>query len=634
MSEPQPAPNLQTLQDSYEILGELRGGNRARTYMAKHRDTGADVIISVVGTGRTGENNALNHFAADTQLLSRLSHPHMLRVVQGRWLGQDQFAVVSERRPGSRLDELLGRGERITAPRISLILQEVNTVLDWARTNGVVHRGVSPATVLLAQDTNTVVVSLEPTAVPVEGIPDASADARTIGTLAWAMFTGKEYAEHQTLSALRPDLAKRVIDDTEAMVRARSNAERPDVMTYIAVVAAADALKTGEVEIAEMQSKISDQRLAELAAFESNQKACELRNVELQEQLAHDREEFERKMADEEAQLAAIEAEIASLKSSEESQLAIERTQMELEREELAQERAAREQRLAEREAELNAKHAAVDRLRAEEGQRIDAAIAAAVETVAATTMVPPRVEDPSDAWKDGAVSTEPAPWVDDTVRQYSVGAGEPELAVAGEPERHRARWAVPAATTLVVLALLALFAANRHAGAPSNTVSIGKSTIVPTAPTTDVRSTPKGGFMTQSSGGTVGPPVGAPVGPPLSPDNPTTSTAAPVATAGAASAGAAQPSAADSTARANTAKALAVSTADKPKPKPRAVTRRVVVDSSSVGSGAFSVEADAIRRADAARRDSAAKRDSLARPKPDTTVKTRPDTTGAFTRR
>jgi hypothetical protein len=632
MSEPQPAPNLQTLQDAYEIVGELRGGGRARAYMAKRRDNGADVIISVVGTGRAGENNALNHFAADTQLLSRLSHPHMLRVVEGKWLGQDQFAVVSERRSGSRLDELLGGGERFSPPRISLILQEVNTVLDWARTNGVVHRGVSPATVLLERETNAVLVSLEPTAVPVEGIPDAGADARTIGTLAWAMFTGKEYAQDQTLSALRPDLAKRVIDDTEAMVRSRSGAEQQDVMTYIAVVAAADALKTGEVEIAEMQAKISDQRLAELAAFESNQKACELRNAELQEQLANDRKEFERKMADEAAQLAAIKAEFESLKSSEESQLAIERTQVEVERAELAQERAAVEQRLAEREAELNARQAAVDRLRAEEGQRIDAAIAAAVETVAATAVVPPPGEEASDAWKGGAVEPEPAPWVDETVRQHSVGAGAPALAMAGSAEHGRPRWAVPTVTTLVLLALIALFAANRHSGPASSTVSVGKSTIVPTAPTTDVQGLPKGGFMTQSSGGAVGPPVGAPAGPPLSPDTTATSTAAPVANAGAPSAVSAQTSAADSAARAAAAKALA--SADKPKPKPKAIPRRVVVDSSSVGSGAFSAEADAIRRADAARRDSVARRDSLARPKPDTTVRPRPDTTGAGARR
>ena len=626
MSEAQPAPNLQTLNDTYEIVGELRGGDRARTYMAKRRDNGADVIISVVGTGRGGENNALNHFAADTQLLSRLSHPHMLRVVEGRWLGQDQFAVVSERRPGSRLDELLGRGERFTAPRIALILQDVNTVVDWARTNGVVHRGVSPATVLLERETSTVFVSLEPTAVPVEGVPDASADARTIGALAWAMFTGKEYSEHQTLSALRPDLAKRVIDDTEAMVRSKSGAERPDVMTYIAVVAAADALKTGELEIAAMQARISDQRLAELAAFESEQQACELRNVELQEQLENDREEFERKTVEEEAQLTAVKAEFASLKSNEESQLAIERTQVELERQELDQERAALEQRLAEREAELSSKHAAVDRLRAEEGLRIDAAIAAAVETVAATTVVPERVADSSDAWKDGAVPTETGGWVDEMVRQHSVGTGDPELAMAGTEPSGRPRWAMPVAATAILLVLVALFAANRHSSAPSSTLSIGKSTIVPTAPTTDVRSTPKGGFMTQSSGGTVGPPVGAPAGPPLSPGNPVATAPASFATAGASPAGAAQPSVADSAARAIRAKALAENAA-KPRPK-----RRVVVDSSSVGSGAFSAEADAIRRADAARRDSVARRDSLARPKPDTTVKARPDTTGAGT--
>jgi hypothetical protein len=614
MTDAQTAPNLQVLQDTYEILGELRTGERARTYMAKRRADGANVTILVVGTPTGGENNALSHFAADTQLLSKSSHPQMPRVIEGRWVGKDQFAVVTERRPGTSLGELLGRGERFTPPRISAILRDVDNVIAWARSNGVVHRGVSPDTVLFERDTNRVWVTLEPTLVPAAGVPDAGADARTLGTLAWSMLTGKEFTDALSLAALRSDLAKRVVDDTEVMLRSKSGGEVPDTQSYIAVIASADALKAGELEIAEIQAHLTDERRAELEQFELEQKAFALRNAELEQKLSDERREFEQRMAEEGAQLSALKAEFTALKSNSESQLGVERSQFEQERQELEQERLAFEQKAAAREAELEAKAAAVERLRAEEGQRIDAAIAAAVETVAATTVVPPREEDSGEAWKTPSSSVEPDAWVDETVRKHSVGAGEPELAAVAAEPGGRPRWMIPAVAAAVVLVLVTLFASTRQPGTASSTVDVGKTAVVPTAPTTDVRGTPKGGFLTQSAGGTVGPAV-----------------AQPFAAAGAPTPGApAQSLNTDSVARAARQTTAAENAAAKPRPKPKPVEHRVDVDSSSAGGAgdAFSAEADAIRRADAARRDSLARRDSAAKAKPDTTGKTRPDTT------
>ena len=630
MSEVQTAPNLQLLNDGYEVLGELRSGAHARTYMARRREDGSEVIISVAGAPKGGENNALNHFAADTQLLSKLSHPLMPKVIEGRWVGKDQFAVVSERHPGSTLDELLARGEKFSPPRIAGILQDVNTVLEWARSNGVVHRGVSPDSLSFERDTNRVLLSLEPTAVPLEGVPDASADARTIGMLSWSMLAGKEFTEGQSLSELRPNLAKRVVDETDSMVRSTSGGTVPDVLTYVAVVAAADALRSGELEIAELQAQIAEERRAELAQFAAEQQASALRNKELEEQLANERREFEAKMADEEAQLAAVKAEFAALKASEESQFSVERTQFEQERLELEQARVAFEQKVAEREAELTAKHAAVDRLRAEEGKRIDAAIAAAVETVAATAVITPVEDDLSEAWKSGSGQAEPKAWVGETVRQHSVGLGEQDVVTTGGNGR-RPGWAMPAVAVALVLLLVGIFAATHREGASPGAVAVGKSTIVPTAPATNVRSTPQGGFMTQSAGGTVAAP---PVGPPLAPQSTAQVTAAvqpnasiaPVGAAAAAGAapGTAQTATPDSATLARQRNALAAGLV-KPKPKPKASARNAAADSTRGGS--FSAEADAIRRADAARRDSAARRDTTPRARPDTTVTARPDT-------
>jgi hypothetical protein len=613
MSEGQTAPNLKALEDNYEILGELRSGDRVGTYLAKRREDGADVIVTVVQAPTDGANNALNHFAADTQLLSNITHAQIPQVIEGRWVGKDQFAVVSRRYQTETLDELLARHETYAPPRIAMILGEVDSVLEWARANGVVHRGITPDTLQFETGTNRVLVTLEPTPIPIDGVPDAAADAKTIGTLAWAMLTGQRYADGQSLAELRPGLAKRVTDDTEAMVRSTSGTDAPDVPTYLAVVAAADALRAGELEIAEMQAELLEARRNELETFAAEQRACALRNTELEEQLANERKEFERKMADEEAELASVKSDFADLKSKEEGQLAAERSQFEHEREDLERDRADFEQRVAEREADLAAKHADVDRIRAEEGSRIDAAIAAAVQTVADTAVVVPPPEPEEFAAGAERPATAPEPWIDETVKKHSVGTGQPavpEIAASGG----RPGWLIPVAAAALIVVLVAIFAVtHRSPNAVPGDVLVGKSKVVPTPPTTDVRTAPRGGFLTQTAGGSVAQPA---AGPPLSRTAPQ---------GGASSAGAAAtpaaPAAIAATSADSAAKAAALKGAATPKPKPRRAT------ADSLGSGrAFSAEADAIRRAEAARRDSiaAARRDTTVRrdtvvPPPDT---------------
>jgi serine/threonine-protein kinase len=144
MAEKQPAPSVRALEDTYTIVGELRGSEGVRKYIAKRRDDGAEVIVSVYSAPGGGANNELSHFAADVQLLSRLSHPGLARVFEARWLGPGALAVVNARVPGKTLAESLKSGEAFSNPRAAVVLQEIWGVLDWARTSGVVHRGVTP----------------------------------------------------------------------------------------------------------------------------------------------------------------------------------------------------------------------------------------------------------------------------------------------------------------------------------------------------------------------------------------------------------------------------------------------------------------------------------------------------------
>ena len=500
MSEGQNAPDLTLLDDKYERLGELRGSDAARTYLAKRRGDGADVMITVVHAPKGGEQNAVAHFASDTQMLVRLAHPNMPRVLDGRWLGRYAFAVISERGRGRTLAELLSGSERFPYPRVATVLQRVSGVLDWARGQGVVHRGVTQDTLIFEQGTHRPLMTLGLTPVPLEGVPDASADARMIGLLAWAMLTGKGLvgdASEKALIELRPDLAHRVAGDTVAMIQSKSGVEPPDVQNFLAVIANGDALKQAEVEIAGIQAKLFEERrieretlaaerVAERDKFNAEKRVYVAKAAEIERRLAGDRVEFERRKLEEEKQLASMER-----------QIVVERLQFDQERLELE-----------ERSAQLAATRADVERLKADEERRIAAAVSSAV--AAAIAAIP-------------ATSTTP----DDSIASLAIEAGmnkgeeslandkpwEPEASAVVDVVAGRPRWLMPTIAVGVLIVLIAIAVViNQRRSAILGGVSVGKDTIVPTATSNDAGRVPRGGFMSQSAGGNVAARVGAPL--------------------------------------------------------------------------------------------------------------------------
>ena len=259
MNDRQPSPELRALERQYEIVGELRGVPDTHRYLARRRDDGVEVMITVVRAPHDDANNALAHLASDTQLLSNVTHAGVPRVHVGQWLGTDAYAVIGEPVHGTPLAESLSRGERFANARVAVVLQDVDGILDWARSQGIVHRKVTPETLWFEPGTDRVIVSFAPARVPISGVPDARGDAKTIGLLAWSMLAGRRYDDQDDkanppLGELCPELAARVVGATEAMIRSENEDAEPDVPAFLALIASGDVLRRAEVEMAALQN--------------------------------------------------------------------------------------------------------------------------------------------------------------------------------------------------------------------------------------------------------------------------------------------------------------------------------------------------------------------------------------------
>jgi chemotaxis protein histidine kinase CheA len=335
----QDKPDLEQLGEQYDVIGELSGRDDAKTFIGRRRDTGSDVLITVVGSPPGDAGNALSHLASDVKRLAGNAHRSLVPIIEGRWTGTDALAVVTERVAHPTLEELLlRRDEAFACPRVALMLQQINAVLEWAREEKIVHRFVSPESIYVEPGSDRLLLSFVARPLPLAEMPGAAEDARTIAQLARAMLT-RSVADPERaalpLRELRPGLPDRLIDQTEEMLQLSRNSDVPDVSEYIAVVAMSDHLKRAETECAMTTKKLLEEERVAREKIEGERLATEQTAAEQARLFQREREEFAR---EKEKMLRALEKERETV-SRERAALAKERAEHEQDRAMLLSER-------------------------------------------------------------------------------------------------------------------------------------------------------------------------------------------------------------------------------------------------------------------------------------------------------
>ena len=553
-------PELAAFADDYNVVGGLRSHASTQRYLARRRSDGQDVVITIARSLNEDDNNSLAHLATDAQLMRTLSHPNVARVIEGRWIGSGAFATVTERYHGDTVQELLDRGRQFPNTRNAILLEDVHAALDWARQQGVIHRGVNPDEMVFERGTNRLIMTLTRTPIPINGVPDATSDARTIGRLAWTLLSGETWTleNEQRLCELVPNLAKKVADETMMMSRLKDGAPTPDVMAYIGVVAAGDVLKRAEIDLIAAKDEVTEWRDTEFRKFERRKKELEEKARADAAALAKEREEFKKFESDERAAIAAERAELESNTARRQKRL----TEV---RDELEDQRRLLEQRLS----ELETRRAEVDQLHQE---ALEASRAAA-----SAFAIKPRTLSPIDH-----------------VVAVAVGGERERQPNAPRDWRGYARWLMPSISVALLMLVIALGIGLAHHSrrAPSVVHVNGSKIISSPPPGLDSARETRGGFLSQSEGGRVIPPTGVPVAP-----SPAASTvispSMPVVPTDSADSAFKRDSAATAQARADSAAAA----------RRRATARRIA-----------EARRDSIARDSIFRRDSLARRDTLVR--------------------
>jgi hypothetical protein len=366
---------LKALADDFDIVGELARGTGTQYLIAtrkdtstKRRDDSSRVLIEIARPPEGDESHALDHLASDTKLLSNLRHRRLVPVYDGRWLGDDAFAVVREYVDDPTAGDLLARGQTFTNTRTAAILREVHGLLQWAREQNVVHRHVSPHRLFLEPTSDRVRVTFGAGPMQrVRTVDPTTEDVITVVRLATAMLTGDlrhEETEGRTFAELRPDLPERLHEETARLLK--EPATDHELTLYLALIGMADPVAEGETERDRIRAEVLEEQRVEREKLANERAELEKWATEERAKLAEEGEELRGAFSQEKAKL---EREFAAAQRL----LAAERVEMQriiaAERAELTTKREALEKLVAERLAEIEkaaaADRAAIDALRA-----------------------------------------------------------------------------------------------------------------------------------------------------------------------------------------------------------------------------------------------------------------------------
>ncbi|MBN2369466.1 MAG: serine/threonine protein kinase, partial [Vicinamibacteria bacterium] len=131
----------------YEILGNIGQGGMSIVYQALDTGLNRHVAIKVLSSEFLSDPSFGGRFRSEAQIWARLEHPAIVPVYTAA-IEQDLPFIVMRFMEGGSLHARLREG-RLTWDATLAILSDVARALDFAHSQGVIHRDVKPANVLL-----------------------------------------------------------------------------------------------------------------------------------------------------------------------------------------------------------------------------------------------------------------------------------------------------------------------------------------------------------------------------------------------------------------------------------------------------------------------------------------------------
>ena len=136
----------------YTILSRLGCGGMGEVYLAQHPRLPRRDALKVLPANLTADSEFRQRFSREADLAAGLSHPHIVGI-HDRGEYQGQLWISMDYVPGTDAAELVRSRYPSGMPHVEVIeiISAVADALDYAHSQGLLHRDVKPANILLGE---------------------------------------------------------------------------------------------------------------------------------------------------------------------------------------------------------------------------------------------------------------------------------------------------------------------------------------------------------------------------------------------------------------------------------------------------------------------------------------------------
>lgn len=143
----------------YRILGALGSGGMGAVFEAEHRLLERPVVVKVLHPDLIRDPELVQRFQREARLAAKLSHPNVVTVYEAEQIGTT-YLLVMEFIKGENLAELARKRGPLPVPVASELARQAALGLQHLHEQGLVHRDVKPANLMVTTDGQLKVLDL------------------------------------------------------------------------------------------------------------------------------------------------------------------------------------------------------------------------------------------------------------------------------------------------------------------------------------------------------------------------------------------------------------------------------------------------------------------------------------------
>ena len=140
-------PGSPTVIDRYEVRELLGSGSYGSVYRAFDPRLGREVALKVLRAEMTSSSQAVERFLREAKAAAKLDHPHIVAVFDAGQAGEVYFIASAFIKGGTLASSIPKAG--MEPRRAAELAAQLAAALGYAHRQGVVHRDVKPANILL-----------------------------------------------------------------------------------------------------------------------------------------------------------------------------------------------------------------------------------------------------------------------------------------------------------------------------------------------------------------------------------------------------------------------------------------------------------------------------------------------------